>query len=169
MANTPKKPWVPFWETSLWQDQDLLKRHAPKEIQNWAFSSHQGIPIILEAKWNWVVDEETKKKTPRCDRATIRNYGNDLTIPWDVVKRAVDEARRDNISIKMAVARLIDLEDPTVPPIRYTNFALAPDVMVASVNSEEAAPTEKLKKQKADAFYAEIKKGTKKAPEPAKA
>ncbi len=159
---TTKHPWVPFWETDFWADPDLQRRHAPFPQQNWAFSHTQGVPIILEGKWSCEKDDKGRITGWKQDPSKVRNYDNDLPLTWDLVKAAVADARANGISLKEAVAKRVDPEDPRFPRQFFINFAAAPEVMVAPVGVVEDQKTQRQNEAAAAEFWAKIKQGTKK-------
>lgn len=152
-----KRPWVPVWERNFWQDPQLLAQHAPFHQQNWAFSNYHGVPIMLEAKWTRLKGADGNTVGYRCE--AVRNYNDDLPISWAVVQKAVADARKFNISLKEAVAKQVDVNDPAVPPIRFIKFAQAPDVMCAEEGAEEKKEDPDAKR-KSDEFWSKIKGGT---------
>lgn len=83
------------------------------------------------------------------DRAKAINPDGDLLISWEQAKTATDNARAQGVSIKEALALMIDTNDPTIPPIQFINFAKAPDVFVANI--AEAVVGRDIKAEQAEA------------------
>ena len=92
-------PWVPLWETGTWADGNLRESCAPMSQWPWAFSHHQGIPIMLESKWTRLKDASGKTEGWHQDTSKIKNYHGDLRLTWDQVQKAVEISRRDDISL----------------------------------------------------------------------
>ena len=149
-------PWVPLWETGTWADGNLRDSCAPMSMWPWAFSHHQGIPIMLESKWTRLKDINGRTEGWQQDTSKIKNYHSDLRLTWDQVQKAVEIARRDDISLKAAVAGLVDRNDPQVPPEHFIRFAQAPEVKV--LPKSEAVKTQNAEAQKAaaDAYWAKV-------------
>jgi hypothetical protein len=122
----------------------------------WAFSHHQGIPIMLESKWTRLKDNNGRTEGWQQDTSKIKNYHGDLCLTWDQVQRAVDIARRDDISLKAAVAGLVDRQDPKVPPEHFIRFAGAPEVKVLPKSEAVQSQNAETQKAAADAYWAKV-------------
>jgi len=149
-------PWVPLWETGTWADGNLRDSCAPMSQWPWAFSHHQGIPIMLESKWTRLKDSSGKTEGWHQDTSKIKNYHGDLRLTWEQVQRAVDIARRDDISLKAAVAGIVDRHDPAVPPEHFIRFAGAPEVKVQPKSEAVLALGVEAQKAAADAYWAKV-------------
>jgi len=159
-------PWEPLWETPAWQDDTLRGKHAPMSQWAWAFSWRQGIPVPLQTKWT--VERDSKGKVDKWvrDDSKLSNPDKDLQIPWSVVQAATEESRNTGISLKAAVAKRVDPNDPNIPPVVFVNFARAPEVRVMTREEVSSGPTESEKQAAANDFWSKIKAGTAAPPKP---